>query len=261
MKSKIIWARSCVYTPDAKVPLHSHGFFQCLYVKQNGGKMRIGDHIHELKKKHFYLVPPATLHEIHAGDAGLISYEIKFELECDEGEASLLDFPSELSLSESEAEGVFKSIFTEMRSLEPYHDEMLNLKFRELSLILLRQNENLKSSKPKSVGFSENFAEILFYMERHISEPITLDTLAEISHLEKIYFLKKFKKDMHTPPMRYLQNLRMNEAQKLLLHADMNVTQIASAVGFPSVHHFSATFKKHFGMSPSEYKSSQSDAI
>ena len=243
MQNVIIWASSCVYSEKTATPLHSHVFYQCLYVKKHGGTIRIGDRWLELKKEHIYILPPSKLHEIRAGESGLISYEIKFEINDPEIEGALLLLPEELCLSKSEAENVFKIIFNEMRNTHAYQSEMLDVKLRELLFILLRQNEILKDPKHQSVDFSEKFAEVLFYMDRHLSESITLEQLADIAHLEKIYFLKQFKKEMRAPPLAYLRKLRMNEAKKLLLHSDMNITQISAAVGFPYIHHFSSVFK------------------
>lgn len=59
---------------------------------------------------------------------------------------------------------------------------------------------------------------------------------------------------MGITPMNYLRNIRINQAKKLLLHSDMNITQISAAVGFQTIHHFTSTFKKLVGVSPSEYK-------
>ena len=259
MPNRIIWATSCIYTRNSATPPHSHGFYQFLYVKSEHGRMRIGDHFHDLTKGHIYLVPPSVLHEIRASEAGLITYEIKFELEDAQIEHALAELPESLCLSDSEAENVFKDIFNEMRNMNIYQSEMLDVKLRELLLILLRQNEKIKNPSQQRVDFSEKFSEVLFYMGRHIAEDITLEKLADIAHLEKIYFLKQFKKDMKTTPMHYLRTLRMNEAKKLLKHSDMNITQIAAAVGFPDIHHFSCTFKKQFDISPSDYKRAKSD--
>ena len=54
--------------------------------------------------------------------------------------------------------------------------------------------------------------------------------------------------------MDYLRTLRINKAKKLLVNSDMNITQISNAVGFQTIHHFTAVFKKIVGKTPTEYK-------
>ena len=52
---------------------------------------------------------------------------------------------------------------------------------------------------------------------------------------------------------RFLQNIRMQQAMKLLKEKRVNVSQIAYSVGFSSQTHFSTTFKQYYGVSPTEY--------
>jgi YesN/AraC family two-component response regulator len=52
---------------------------------------------------------------------------------------------------------------------------------------------------------------------------------------------------------RFMQNIRMQQAMKLLKEKRVNVSQIAYSVGFSSQTHFSTTFKQYYGVSPTEY--------
>ena len=52
---------------------------------------------------------------------------------------------------------------------------------------------------------------------------------------------------------RFMQNIRMQQAMKLLKEKCVNVSQIAYSVGFSSQTHFSTTFKQYYGISPTEY--------
>ena len=252
--SNIIWSSSCVYSKHSTIYPHNHSFFQYLYVKSGGGKIKIGDVSYELLREHIYIINPESTHEIESGEEGLISYEIKFDTSNDELKRAILELPPVLYLPPSETEAILGAIFNEMRNLQPYQNEMLKIKFHELIFHILRQKNISQKAEQKKVDFSEKFAEILFYMDQHISESINLSTLAKIAHSEKIYFLKQFKKEMGITPMDYLRNLRISEAKKLLEHSDMNITQISTAVGFSSIHHFSSVFTKIAGVTPTEYK-------
>lgn len=52
--------------------------------------------------------------------------------------------------------------------------------------------------------------------------------------------------------MEYVRHYRMGKAKELLLSKKYNVNEVASRVGFPNAKHFATTFKKHFGIRPSE---------
>ena len=51
----------------------------------------------------------------------------------------------------------------------------------------------------------------------------------------------------------FIRNIRLEQAARLIQEGKVNVTQVAYAVGFNNQTHFSTVFKKHFGVSPSEY--------
>ena len=56
------------------------------------------------------------------------------------------------------------------------------------------------------------------------------------------------------PPYRYLISLRIARAAHLLRESDLTVTQILHRVGFHSPSHFTTTFRRHMGMSPTDYR-------
>ena len=51
----------------------------------------------------------------------------------------------------------------------------------------------------------------------------------------------------------FIRNLRLEQAARIIREQDVNITQVAYAVGFNNANHFSTIFKRHFGMTPSEY--------
>jgi AraC family transcriptional regulator len=56
------------------------------------------------------------------------------------------------------------------------------------------------------------------------------------------------------PPYRYLINLRIQRAAQLLRESDLTVTQILHRAGFHSPSHFTTTFRRHMGLSPTAYR-------
>ena len=248
-EKEILWATSCIYAKNSVINSHSHDFYHYFYMKDGDGRIRIGECWYVLKRGHLYLMPPEVIHEIHAGERGLCSYEIKFRLEEGEMPCSLA---SELITRDNGIEATLEFIFNEFRSESSHKERMLDLKLDELLILILRCSED--TPERTGINFSKKFADVLFYMEQHLSEEISLQMLADVAHLEKIYFLKQFRAEMKLTPMAYLRNMRISESKKLLLHSDMNITQISAAVGFPDVHHFSSCFKRLVGQSPKKFK-------
>lgn len=97
----------------------------------------------------------------------------------------------------------------------------------------------------------------LEYLETNFGDSsLDVDKLASVSGVSTVYFRKIFTGIFHTPPAKYLQNLRIDKAKELLLSDYPSVGAVASAVGFRNIYHFCKTFKKVTGCTPSEYAKS-----
>lgn len=71
--------------------------------------------------------------------------------------------------------------------------------------------------------------------------------------LSRTQLHRKIKELTGFPASKFVQNIRMQQAMKLLRDKRINVSQIAYSVGFSSQTHFSTTFKQYYGISPTEY--------
>src|ERR1700730_17235068 len=94
------------------------------------------------------------------------------------------------------------------------------------------------------------------YIDEHLSEDISLATLAEVAKLSPYHFVRSFKQSFGLPPHRYLSRLRMEQAKSLLADPAMSVTQIGFTLGFSETSSFTTTFRKHSGLTPTAYRRS-----
>ena len=83
---------------------------------------------------------------------------------------------------------------------------------------------------------------------------ITLDELAQCCHCSRSAFEKKFRRIFDVSPGKYLLNLRLAEAENRLRNTRDSCAQIAAAVGFANQFVFSRLFKRHYGISPRDYR-------
>ena len=99
---------------------------------------------------------------------------------------------------------------------------------------------------------------IMRSVNAHMSDPdFNVDALALDVGISRAQLHRKMKEITGIPSGRFLRNLRMEQAARLLREGKVNVAQIADSVGYNDQSHFSTVFKNHFGMSPSEYVESQ----
>jgi two-component system response regulator YesN len=92
------------------------------------------------------------------------------------------------------------------------------------------------------------------YIADHYNENIKLQDLSNLIYLHPNYLSGYFKKQTGQNFKDYLTEIRMIEAEKLLLYSDLKVYEIAEHVGFTDYRHFSSVFKKKFDINPGEYK-------
>ena len=92
------------------------------------------------------------------------------------------------------------------------------------------------------------------YIEQHYSQPLTLTQLADKVNLTDSYFSKLFKEETGKNYREYLTERRMEEARNLLMDENMNISEIAEAVGYNNTRYFSRLFETQTGVKPSEYR-------
>ena len=92
------------------------------------------------------------------------------------------------------------------------------------------------------------------YINSHLSEEITRNSMAKIVYLNSDYLARLFKKETGQSLGAYLQDRRIHEAKKLLVQTNIQVNEIAQRVGYDNFSYFSHTFREKTGVTPNEYR-------
>jgi AraC family transcriptional regulator len=96
--------------------------------------------------------------------------------------------------------------------------------------------------------------EVQVFLAQNLAHDVDLTTIAAQASLSPYYFTRQFTAMVGMPPYRYLISLRIARAAQLLRESDLSVTQILHRVGFHSPSHFTTTFRRHMGVSPTSYR-------
>ena len=92
------------------------------------------------------------------------------------------------------------------------------------------------------------------FIEKHYTEKLTVDELAEKFSISRRNFERRFKKACGNSPIEYIQRVKIEAAKKSLESTRENINEVMYAVGYSDSKSFRATFKKNTGLSPIEYK-------
>lgn len=102
-----------------------------------------------------------------------------------------------------------------------------------------------------------DFAHICQYMQTHYNSVISTKELSDMLHLNESYFIRKFRKTFGVTPMKYLFDIRMDNAKMRLLNTDLSSGEIAAECGFCDSSYFTHAFKNAFNLTPMEYRISK----
>lgn len=95
---------------------------------------------------------------------------------------------------------------------------------------------------------------IIFYLQSHYHEQITLDQAAVMAGYEKTYFCQLFKEVTGTTFHQYITGRRLEESIHLLRDTSLPISSIAQSVGIPNNKTFSRLIKQQYGVSPKEIR-------
>ncbi len=94
------------------------------------------------------------------------------------------------------------------------------------------------------------------YLHGHLYGDIEYALLPKLCGISYTYFKKLFIKKFGVPPVRYVNNMRLERSAELLLTNRYSVGEIAKMCGFENIYYFSKKFKEKYLLSPTAYKNS-----
>ncbi|MCS3869302.1 AraC-like DNA-binding protein [Chryseobacterium ginsenosidimutans] len=129
---------------------------------------------------------------------------------------------------------------------------LIDLKIKELLLILLQVQPELKNilfdfSEPHKIDLEA-------FMSQNYRYNVNLDRFAYLTGRSLATFKRDFEKVFHTSPHKWILQKRLNEAHFLIKEREKSASDVYVDLGFEDLSHFSYTFKKQFGYSPTRIK-------
>ncbi|MEK4237353.1 response regulator [Paenibacillus sp. FSL H7-0714] len=114
----------------------------------------------------------------------------------------------------------------------------------------------IQQMKEEHVSFTDHpeVNRVIQYMLEHFKENIKIADLAKLVSINVDYLSTVFGKKTGLTPIAYLQNIRIEQAKRLLLHSKLNMGEIAFQTGFADDAYFIKVFKRMVGQTPSSFR-------
>jgi len=112
-------------------------------------------------------------------------------------------------------------------------------------------------SRARQGGSGMDINVLVGLMQRQLSRELDLEDLAQVAHLSKFHFIRRFRQLTGNTPIQYFIHLKMQHACRLLDSSEDPIKRIAAEVGYEDPYYFSRIFKRVIGVSPQHYRGSR----
>ena len=130
-----------------------------------------------------------------------------------------------------------------------------SLEIQITALLLREYKTNMNRPLSPSEDTGSYIRAAIEYMQGNFSSNLFLEDICREIHISQYHFIRMFVRETGLTPHKYLLALRIKKAKELLEARKYSVMETAGLCGFESVSHFSTTFKKITGFSPTDFLS------
>lgn len=139
----------------------------------------------------------------------------------------------------------------EVKREEPGKDLMLLAKVLEIFVFISREYSTDSNPMVRSLY---RLGEVISCLENRYREYWNISRVAKIAGMAPSTLLPIFKRVTGCSPIEYLLQVRLAKAADLLRKSDESISRVAAECGFPDSNYFSRQFRKHYSVSPREYR-------
>lgn len=243
--------------------VHYHDHFELCFLEHGQGLYKIEKSLYPVGSGELWMTKP---NEIHYGLAGGSSafrlYYMGFKLDRLRSlEAELYRIgPHRVVKDDDRAiKRGFDALLDEIRDKQPFNRQMVYGMFMQLLVTVLRR---LLGQTAKDRGEPRALSSTVTALMNRFHEEIRYDrdmnAIAADLHISRSHLAREFKHSTGMTIGEYARSLCLDKAQYDLRETDRTISEIAERLHFSSIHTFSIFFKRHTGVTPSEYRKRRS---
>lgn len=270
-----------ILRPDTFIKERAIFDYELLYVKDGIATVTVEENTYVGQVGDVFIFRPHQRHSIHvSAKDSLVQPHVHFDLLYRENRESIpISFKNLDEISAHEATlfhpDILDQYFTHVPSLlHPHTPESIErllfdlihefnhpsrfheIRLTQLFLRLWEQvlNEVSYNFDTRSTLKDEYAEKIMLYIESHISSPLKISDLMDLTHFSQAYIYSVFREAYGTAPLQYHTHLRIEKAKSMIRNTNMSITEISERLGFSHVQDFCRVFKKFDGVTPSAYR-------
>lgn len=231
-------------------------YAELYYVVKGKAQLQIGQARTALETDDLLLLPPKTRRSLTPENGENFHYYLLGLAGIDFAAANATDKPYVLVKAGPEKmrfDFLFDLVFEEIEQRKASYQLITQNILQILIMGLFRRARNHPEFKQPGRSLRECERAIRF-MDENLSKPLTLDQLAELTHLSKFYLVHIFKREVGMTPIEYLNYRRIQESKRLLATTNHPIAKISEYLGFSNQSYFGRRFKEAVGMVPSAFR-------
>ena len=155
---------------------------------------------------------------------------------------------------------LLRQMLREREQVDEYSNDMILCQLNLLLVELLRAAAAPSGAKLQASNAIHSENEIIRraqqFITAHIRDKLSVPLVAKHVDVSPSYLTALFHKHLQISPGEYIRRIKLQESKQMIRDNDMNFTEIAAALQYSTVHHFSRQLKEKFGITPTEYAKS-----
>ncbi len=243
------------------VDVHDHDVYQILYALDGEGRVVLEGRAHETSRDHVIFIAPGAAHAV-VSETRLTLLVLAFDAAAVDALRTLepaiassfvrsfVHKPGPVQIGEWRA-ALRKLLHEAGRAdQDPFGGSAAKLTLMTV-LHLLARSVRAPTAADANALRAER---IRAYIDAHFFQPFSLDTLAAKMGISSRYVNEIFKERYGTTPVRYLTEVRIDLARKLLAETEKDIVSVCFEVGYDTLSTFYRTFKNIVRLSPNQFR-------
>ncbi|MGL1890873.1 MAG: AraC family transcriptional regulator [Spirochaetaceae bacterium] len=227
---------------------HLHDGYEILYVVSGKRDMFIEDKVLHMTSGDIVLIPPNTLHKSFNNYDGSEIYSLYLN------SISGISIEKLFLLRSTQISDIILKIDKEFKNNEIAANQLINALGLKLFIYILRKSFQNEVLDIKVVNCNKTIQQIVKYINQKYQEELNLKFLSKEFNLSQGHLSRSFKKHTGFSLIDYINHIRIQKSNELLLKSNHTISYICYFCGFGSLTNFGRLFKKLNGKSPREYR-------